>query len=263
MYPLIRSHIISLIAFGRRIAQGTLSSPSAPFRFSFPRVYKTPRVVSAYPGPKTAEFMRTVNPYCKDASTIEYVVNYKKSRGNYFCDIDSNVVLDLEGQDGTLPLGYNDGAMVKLLRRNKLDCYQLNGGSLYMYPAEQSHRALALVLRHAPRGLSQVLFAEGPATSAIELAVKMALLTKGDKEGRVAVLGDAVHGGRYGSLFSLEKGEEFGVHVKTLKLPFPELIYPLEINREKNAENEKACLNKIKEKLSKSVAAIIVSPMQV
>eukprot|EP00826_Nyctotherus_ovalis_P055588 TRINITY_DN7396_c0_g1_i10.p1 TRINITY_DN7396_c0_g1~~TRINITY_DN7396_c0_g1_i10.p1 ORF type:complete len:264 (-),score=62.61 TRINITY_DN7396_c0_g1_i10:845-1636(-) len=263
MYPIIRSHIISLIALSRRIAQGALSLPLAPFRFSFPRIYKTPRVVSAYPGPKTAEFMKTVNPYCKDANTIEYVVDYKKSRGNYFCDIDSNVVLDLEGQDGTLPLGYNDKAMIKLLRRNKLDSYQLNGGSLYMYPTKQIHHALAQVLRRAPHKLPQVLFAEGPPTSAIELAVKMALLRKGDKEGKVAVLGDAVHGGRYGSLFCLEKGEEFGVDVKTLKLPFPELIYPLEMNREKNAENEKVCLNEIKEKLTKSVAAIIVSPIQV
>jgi 4-aminobutyrate aminotransferase-like enzyme len=205
--------------------------------------------------------MKTVNPYCKDVNTIEYVLNYKKSRGSYFADIDNNVILDLEMQDGTLPLGYNDKSMIRLLKRNKLDPYQLNGGSVYMFPTQEVNKAITSeILKVAPGEGFKVLFTEGPANSAVELAVKMALLKK---EGKIAILGEAQHGSSYGSLFSVNEGNGLGVDVKTVRLPFPELLYPLTLNEPGNRLKEDDCLNGIKKSLDESIAAIIVSPIQV
>ena len=205
--------------------------------------------------------MKTVNPYCKDIDTIEYVLNYKKSRGSYFADIDNNVILDLEMQDGTLPLGYNDKSMIKLLKSNKLDPYQLNGGSVYMFPTQEVNKAITSeILKVAPGGGSEVIFTEGPANSAVELAVKMALLKR---KGKIATLGKAQHGSCYGSLFTVNEGSNLGVDVKTVRLPFPELVYPLNSNIPGNRLKEDACLNEIKKSLDGSISAIIVSPIQV
>lgn len=39
-------------------------------------------------------------------------VNVKKSKGNFFVDLDGNVVLDLNCNMNSLPLGYNHDALI-------------------------------------------------------------------------------------------------------------------------------------------------------
>ncbi len=232
---------------------------------------------TAYPGPKTREFLNSVTPYTKDADTIEYVVNYKKCKGSYLCDIDSNVVLDLNGQDGTLPLGYNDKAMVKLLKKGKLDPYQLHNPSLYMYPNVGLHTTVqtSIVAKAAPKGLEKVLFAEGPSSNAIELAVRMAILNSGNKVAGVGMLEEAVHGNENGNLVCGVLAEsttaaiykKSGLNTPRVVLPFPEIKYPLDLNEEYNSREEAICLEQIRNILADakpgSIAAIIVSPIQV
>jgi 4-aminobutyrate aminotransferase-like enzyme len=45
----------------------------------------------------------------------------KKSKGNYFVDIDGNVVLDLHCNYGSLPLGYNHDVFVNVLNKYRID----------------------------------------------------------------------------------------------------------------------------------------------
>jgi 4-aminobutyrate aminotransferase-like enzyme len=42
-------------------------------------------------------------------------VNFKKSKGNYFTDIDGNVVLDLHCNYSHNPLGYNHDALINVI----------------------------------------------------------------------------------------------------------------------------------------------------
>lgn len=45
---------------------------------------------------------------------------YDKSIGNYLYDADGNVLLDLNMQFGTLPLGYNHPELIHLLQNSML-----------------------------------------------------------------------------------------------------------------------------------------------
>ena len=221
-------------------------------------------MVTSYPGPNTQNYLSTVSGYTKDANTIQYIIDYKKSLGNYFCDIDKNVVLDLEAQDGTLPFGYNDKDMVKLLKSDSLDSFLMNGQSMYMYPNFKLQASIIPnILRNvSSENMTEVLFSDGTSTNAIELAIRMALLNSKNKNAQIALLGDCIYGSSYGTLMPLNIKSESSVDLKILRLPFPNLKYPLKANSE-NANEEKVCLDKIQNALTGPVAAIIVSPMQV
>ena len=233
-------------------------------------------MITSLPGQKTKEFLNSVTPYTKDADTIEYVVNYKKCRGNYLCDIDGNVVLDLNAQDGTLALGYNDKAMIKLLKSGKLDPYQMHNASLYMYPGIGLHDSIKskIVEQAAPKGMKSVLFTEGSSSNTVELAVRMAILSSKNKSAGIGMFENAVHGKAGGNVVcgvlagngQTEVYTKSGLNIPRFTLPFPQIKYPLDFNEEANAREEAICLQKIKMILSSAkpgVAALIVSPMQV
>jgi 4-aminobutyrate aminotransferase / (S)-3-amino-2-methylpropionate transaminase len=45
---------------------------------------------------------------------VQRFIDFKKSKGNYFVDVDGNVVLDLHCNYGSLPLGYNHDVYVNV-----------------------------------------------------------------------------------------------------------------------------------------------------
>ncbi|MFS8160253.1 MAG: hypothetical protein ACMG6E_08615 [Candidatus Roizmanbacteria bacterium] len=42
-------------------------------------------------------------------------MNTKKSKGNFFVDLDGNIILDLNCNLASLPLGYNHDALINVL----------------------------------------------------------------------------------------------------------------------------------------------------
>lgn len=250
-----------------------------PFRFWFPK-YKSPRVLTSFPGPRTREFFNLITPLTKDADSIEFVVNYKKSKGNYFCDIDNNVILDLACQDGTLPFGYNDKAMIKLLKKGKLDTSLINNHSSYIYPNLNFEEMIQekIIAKIAPEGCKQVLFCDGTSSNAVELAVKMAFLNQGKSKEikKLFVLENSVHGNENismvcANLMKNEKEQIFkklGINIERINLPFPKLRYPVFDNESVNLGEENNCIQKIgnilaDSNIQNSNSAFLISPIQV
>ncbi len=51
----------------------------------------------------------------------KFFVDYKRSRGNYFQDVDGNTILDLTSGGGSLTLGYNPPDLVKAIYSSEYD----------------------------------------------------------------------------------------------------------------------------------------------
>jgi 4-aminobutyrate aminotransferase / (S)-3-amino-2-methylpropionate transaminase len=90
-------------------------------RFQYPYDYSKPSVKVAYPGPKQQEAMESVQSYNIDNSyQVQRFIDAKKSRGNYFVDVDGNVVLDLHCNFNSLPLGYNHDVYINVRNQKNL-----------------------------------------------------------------------------------------------------------------------------------------------
>jgi len=85
-------------------------------RFQYPAEYSKPKVAAAYPGPKHQEMIDSVQSYNLDqAYQVQRFVSAKQSKGNFFVDVDGNVVLDLHCNFSNLPLGYNHDAYINVI----------------------------------------------------------------------------------------------------------------------------------------------------
>lgn len=249
-----------------------------PWRFSFPRKYRQPQMQSKeFPGPQTLKEMNAVTPHTKDSASIQCFVKYKKCKGNYLCDVDNNVMLDLDAQMGSLALGYNDKQFIKALKKGKMDTFQIQNISQYLYPSIDLPAFIHknIISEAAPKGLTRCLFAEGSGSNAVELAIKIALLHSNRPDSLIASFENSQHGSSYsvfaaGSVSQSRKKDDsilpsfdFG----KLVLPFPQLKYPLEKNTSANIKEEERCLKEIKTILNKErhekIAGLLVEPIQV
>lgn len=70
---------------------------------------------TAFPGPKHLEAYKSTQSYNLDQGyQVHRFIDAKKSRGNFFVDVDGNVVLDLHCNFSSLPLGYNHDAYINV-----------------------------------------------------------------------------------------------------------------------------------------------------
>ena len=177
----------------------------SPFYNSTEQVLRYLRywVPLAHQAPKRGADWRQVDP------TESRVVNEKKSSGNFFVDQHKNVVLDLN--QAHQPLGYNSGAL-----RRVPD---------YSAAKKDSELMRQIVLRNAPDGLNDVVFAKNT-SGANEAALKASL----DNQGDGAILGfeNSPHG----------EGAESMINVR---LPYPKLQYPYAKFEYENRAEEERC----------------------
>ena len=82
-------------------------------------------------------------------------MNLKKSKGNYFQDIDGNIVLDLHCNYGALPLGYNHDALINARDSNLYDRFIGNTPNLTNLPPHDFPDILReAVMPIAPNGMN-------------------------------------------------------------------------------------------------------------
>lgn len=108
---------------------------------------------------------------------VQRFIDYKKSKGNYFVDIDGNVVLDLHCNHSSMPLGYNHDVYVNARHTDTYDRFVANRPDGSVLPSDEYVDLLREeVMPVAPHGLNQIHLQEGTTTQANESAITVAIL---------------------------------------------------------------------------------------
>jgi len=70
-----------------------------------------PSVLTAIPGPKSLAAKAQLAA-SQDVGGIKFFIDFAASKGNYAVDADGNTLLDLYSHIASLPIGYNNPAML-------------------------------------------------------------------------------------------------------------------------------------------------------
>ena len=178
----------------------------------------------------------------------------KESKGNFFKDVDGNVVLDLNCNQA---LGYNHDALVNARDSPLFDRFTQGSNNVSTVPPSDFADILRdEVMPVAPSGLSQVQFCDGSATTANEIALSTAIMqfamrNKTDNYSKLSVMGfeGASHGQSVATLSVSDKAvNTAGVSTYDWpRAPLPKMTYPLAQNERANTEEEDRCLEAAKQ----------------
>ncbi|EXJ83911.1 4-aminobutyrate aminotransferase [Capronia coronata CBS 617.96] len=252
-----------------------------------------PKVVTPIPGPKSQEHIAELNKVF-DTRSLNMLANYQKSYGNYISDPDGNVLLDVYAQIASIPVGYNNPALLEAAKSDQMISSLINRPALGNFPSHDWASILETgILRVAPKGLNQV-FTAMAGSDANETAYKAAFMWKkqqerggpdvefteqemtstmvnqkpGSPDMSIMSFKTAFHGRLFGSLSTTRSKPIHKLDIPAFDWPqcsFPNLKYPLEEHVEENAAEEKRCLEEaehIIKNYHNPVAAVVVEPIQ-
>ncbi|RUS30108.1 4-aminobutyrate transaminase gata [Jimgerdemannia flammicorona] len=208
----------------------------------------TPTVRTVLPGPNTKEILARLDQY-QDTRSIVFVADYQKSRGNYVVDADGNTFLDLYCQIASLPVGYNNQALLDLVKTPEFATALANRWVFACFPAlgvapnnDWVDSVEQAFMKVAPKGLTNIF---------------------------TGVCGFGILASKSGP------GCHLSHHVLTkLPLPFknpplqadfPQLKYPLIEHEKYNRAEEQRCLDSVVNILKtwhNPVVAVVVEPIQ-
>ncbi|KAA8643611.1 hypothetical protein EYZ11_006962 [Aspergillus tanneri] len=250
-----------------------------------------PSMRTAVPGPLTNSTKEELDTVF-DARTVQMVIDYDRSFGNYLVDVDGNTYLDVYAQIASIPVGYNNPTLVKAAQSPAMVSALVNRPAIGNFP---SHHWLNLLrqglMRVAPKGCTQVVTAQS-GSEANELAFKAAFMAyrrqqrgsatwsehelesvmKNQSPGTpdLAILSfkNSFHGRGFASLSATRSKSVHKMDIPAFKWPqatFPQLKYPLEEYEQENQHEEDRCLQEIEHIIDSwhcPVAGIIVEPIQ-
>jgi 4-aminobutyrate aminotransferase/(S)-3-amino-2-methylpropionate transaminase len=251
-----------------------------------------PVISSTFPGPKALSYNERISHTLINSENVREVIDLEKSFGNYFQDIDGNVVLDMHMDYGRNILGYNSRRWVKETKFQKYDKFLVQRPAMgVMPPAEYPKLLSKLLLTVAPPELTDVYLSCGCGSSANVNAFKLAFLKKffelkgTDKftkeEEESVLLGHApgapnfsvigFEGGYHGQFLDLLSLSKFNTDKSLAKhnwpiAPFPKLKLPYEDNLTHNRREEARCVEETEKLImnnKEKVAAMIIEPLQV
>lgn len=281
----------NLNLFGRR-NNSTAAKISSDYHLSEP---KEPLIrTSTIPGPKSLELIKQLDSI-QLSKSVQLFVDYESSIGNYLCDADGNLFLDIYSQISSIPLGYNHPALIEALRDPANTSAFINRPALGILPPKDLvNRLKGSLLSIAPPGLNEVQTMACGSCS-VENALKAAFIWYQTRirDGREltpeemeSTLVNQYPGSPYLTILSFKHG----FHGRTLgalscthskyihKLdvpafdwpiaPYPIYKYPLEANERENKATDDQCLEEIQDlierfnKKGRPVAGLIVEPIQ-
>jgi len=140
-----------------------------------------PSVKAQIPGPKAREKIKDLDAVF-DTRAINMLTDYQKSFGNYIADPDGNILLDVYAQIASIPIGYNNPALIKAARTPEMINSLINRPALGNFPPGDWADVLRTgILKVAPKGLNQV-FTAMAGSDANETAYKAAFMWRRQHE---------------------------------------------------------------------------------
>ncbi|KAJ2394682.1 hypothetical protein GGI05_001928, partial [Coemansia sp. RSA 2603] len=235
-----------------------MMSSSSPAQLVEPR---EPHVAtSEIPGPASTAALKRLATI-QDTRAAAFVADYAKSVGNYIVDADGNALLDLYCQIASIPVGYNNPALLAAARSHQMATALANRPALGVYPSTDWPDLLTeSFLRVKPKGLDMV-FTSAHGSDANEIAYKAAFMhyartRRGDKSFSAAELDSVMdnsppgaphvaimsfsagfHGRTFGALSTTRSKAIHKLDIPAFawpRAPFPQLRYPLDKHAEAN-----------------------------
>ncbi|KAL8420166.1 hypothetical protein RB594_003083 [Gaeumannomyces avenae] len=274
----------------RRPLTGSAGSRPAPFYSWEP---EGPSVRTEIPGPKAQAAIAELDRVF-DTRSLNMMADYPASSGNYIADPDGNVLLDVYAQIASIPIGYNNPALLEAARSPEMLQGLVNRPALGNFPPHDWAEVLRSgILKVAPKGLDQV-FTAMAGSDANETAYKAAFMWRRQRErgGRDVAFTDeelessmrneapgasqlsilsfksGFHGRLFGSLSTTRSKPIHKMDMPAFDWPqaaFPMLKYPLEQHAEENAAAEAASLAEVERLILNHPlppAAVVVEPIQ-
>ena len=265
----------------------TVASISAEY---FPQEPKAPVVASAT-HEKSKEAIAKLDKNF-DARGAYFVADYAKSTGNYIADVDGNYYLDVYAQIASIPLGYNNPALIEVAKSDKMIRAIVDRPALGNFPGADLNEIVEEILKVAPKGQDKVWSGLSGA-DANELAFKAVFFwyqaqKRGYKsnfsaEEMESVMHNQAPGSPELAILSFERafhGRLFASGSTTCSKPihkldlpafkwpkaeFPSYKYPLEENVEVNKKEDERCLKIVEELFTTwkvPIAGVLVEPIQ-
>ncbi|CUM66496.1 uncharacterized protein PRCAT00004162001 [Priceomyces carsonii] len=262
------------------VSEKYFSEPSAPS-------LKT----KEFPGPKSKEAIKSLDKVY-DGRAAYFVANYGKSVGNYITDVDGNQYLDVYAQIASIPLGYNNPALIEAAKSDEMIKAIVDRPATLNFPGEDTENIVKEILKVAPKGQDKV-FPGLSGSDANELAFKAAFMyymskkrgynvdftpeesasvmensSPGSPDLAVLSFKRAFHGRLLATASVTAAKPIHKLDLPSFKWPkaeFPEYKYPLDKHEKENEEEDKRCLE-IVENIFKTwnspIAALLVEPIQ-
>ncbi|RBQ66268.1 hypothetical protein VDGD_06397 [Verticillium dahliae] len=259
----------------------------------FPEEPARPTVKTEIPGPVSKKYIEDLHEVF-DTRSLNMLTDYTKSIGNYIADPDGNVLLDVYAQIASIPLGYNNPALIAAAKTPDMVNAIVNRPALGNFPSHDWASILRSgILKAAPPGLNQV-FTAMAGSDANETAYKAAFMYRRQQErggptvpftdeeisssmnnsspgaANLSILSfkTGFHGRLFGSLSTTRSKPIHKLDIPAFDWPqatFPLLKYPLDQHVAENEAAEAASLAEV-EHLIKThpapPAAVIVEPIQ-
>lgn len=253
-----------------------------------------PRVKTAkLPGPKSMELLQSLNKI-QQTGSVKLFVDYDKSIGNYLVDADGNTFLDIITQISSIPLGYNHPALIEAYKDQANMAEFINRPCLGFLPPKQfMDRISNALLAVAPDGLTEVqtmacgscsvenalkaaffkyreLQRGGSPPSAEEMQSTVWNQSPGSPKLSAISFDGGFHGRTFGALSCTHSKAIHKLDVPAFDWPiarFPRYKYPLDQFERENSEEDKRCLESVRQLIQEfkdkaPVAALIIEPIQ-
>ncbi|XP_056639753.1 4-aminobutyrate aminotransferase, mitochondrial-like [Diorhabda sublineata] len=252
-----------------------------------------PCVKTEIPGPRSKELIKQLEHF-QMVGTIQYLVNYEKSIGNYIIDADDNILLDTYTNISTIPVGYNHPKLLDLFKDECNLKSMVNRPALGVYPGLDWPGRLENVLKGISPNLPNIqtmmcgACSNENACKSAFIGYKMRERCGQDftEEEKKSCINNQPPGSPYLSILSFAggfHGRSLGTLALTHSKPiqkldfpsfgywpiatYPKYKYPLEENCRENEETDKKCLQQIEELFEKQkscapIAGVIIEPIQ-
>lgn len=261
----------------------TLTEPSEP------KVH-----TDSIPGPKSLALMKELEKL-QSIGSVQFFVDFDKSIGNYLCDADGNMLLDIYSQISSIPLGYNHPDLLRTVQDSRNAITLVNRPALGILPPKDFVDKLrSSLMSIAPQGLTEVQTMACGSCS-VENAMKTAFIwhQSRKRDGRdltpeetesclmnqppgapiLSILSfrNGFHGRTLGALSCTHSKYIHKLDVPSFDWPiatYPMYKYPLEDNEQENRRIDDQCLAEVEDliekfdKKGKPVAGLIIEPIQ-